>query len=57
MERPDRLKDRCRVAAGCPRYTFEVAQPSVTIGCTYVQPNGRGAYWKIDDPKEAQIDE
>jgi len=39
------------------RYTFEVAQPNVTVGCTYVQPNGRGAYWKIDEPKEAQIDE
>lgn len=54
----DRLKDRlAALPPDVTRYTFEVAQPSVTVGCTYVQPNGRGAYWKIDEPKEAQIDE
>ena len=47
------MKDRlAALPPDVTRYTFEVAQPNVAVSCSFVQPNGRAGYWKIDEPKE-----
>lgn len=51
----DRLKERLlALPPDVTRYVFEVASPNVAVSCSFVQPNGRAGYWKIDEPKEAQ---